>query len=280
MLCIDLGERSGASWNSDRSDLEGGMRLSEGCTYLIFPVLLICFGSCCALSSLTKAATYPETQVFALDCPRLSEAYSHSICDDFEDGVINSSLWVPIAPGDSGVRVQERAGLLSFLGRTSRRDGQPGLDTSFSFPAEVGFEIALLVRATDDSGGGFVLEIHNTSGSGRYHITVMCGESQYGFWYCYFGDDAAKGCRQAASSPLRLTASPLPSYRELRVCYDGLMRQATATVDGRVIGRLAIPLPMGEVILRLFVQSPLSSSELRSPVEYAIKAVALGWSDQ
>jgi hypothetical protein len=204
----------------------------------------------------------------------LSHEYANSAHDDFEDGLLDLSTWSPIG-GDRSVLVEERSGELSCAGRTSMVGTQSGLDTAFSFDAGTGFEVALQMRSFEGAGGGFAVEILSTGI--YYHVTLMCNEGYFGFWSCYFGGDAPAGCHEASRSPLILESIVANRLHDIRLRYDGSSHQATATVGGRIVGRLTLPLPLGQVILRLFVQSPLQADELGGRVNYALEAIALGW---
>lgn len=245
-----------------RSRLARGVRDCAIAATVLAGVSLVCGVPACA--------AVPEASVQL----ELSKEYSSLVCDDFEDGLLDPGIWSLIG-GDRSVLVEERAGELSCAGRTSEVGKQSGVDTAFAFETGSGFEVALQLRASEDLGGGFAVELLSTTT--YYHVTLMCAETYFGLWYCYFGSEAPTGCHEASRSPLILDDTAAGRVHSVRLQYDGVSRQMVATVGGRPVGILALPLPIGEVILRLFVQSPLQASETGGGVGYSLAAVSIGW---
>ena len=217
--------------------------------------------------------TMVVTSVSCLADVSLHGEYAHDLHVSFESTHPQPCLFLPIPTDCAGLAVASEADGLRIAGDTAcSEEGQTGLNTAFEFDASSSFEIAVLFTLYTPTSS-FVLEVHDCTPVGRYHLTLTTSCEQSGAWWCWFGDDTPNDCQHLAGSPLELDET-FPRTHTARLGFDANSGRFRAFLDSRLIGQTLAPAPLGLAIVRCLVSSGPGPGESNDTL---LRELAFGW---
>jgi len=203
----------------------------------------------------------------------LHREYANELCVSFAGSAPQPCLFLPIPTDCTRLTAVSGADGLRIVGDTAcEQEVQAGLNSAFEFEASSSFEVVAnftLYSATSS----FVVEVHDCSPVGRYHLTLTTSCEQSGAWWCRFGDDTPNNCQHLAGSPLELDGT-FPRTHTARLEFDASSGRFRAFLDSRLVGQTLAPAPLGFAIVRFLVASGPGPGE---PNDTLLRELAFGW---